>query len=199
MKIFQSLHVPPKLLTDPGFSRVLELKSQADQAQLANWLYDDLHKWTWWLNLIAVILPIIILWKVMDRKRFLQILVFGFLTAMVSTFFNTLGIALMLWDYPDRFLPISPRLFPVDFVALPFLYMLVYQYYLNWKDFVIANTILAAVLSFVLEPVLVWLNLYELITWRYYYSFPIYIVMPIAARWLTSELVSQDLNYRIKV
>jgi len=194
--MFPNLHIPPKLLTDPGFSRVLELNFQAHRAQLANWLYDDLHKWTWWLNLTAAILPIIILWKVIDRKRFLQILVFGFLTAMISTFFDSLGIALMLWDYPDRLLPISSRLFPIDFVALPFLYILVYQYYLNWKDFVIANIILAAVLSFVLEPILVWLNLYELITWRYYYSFPIYIVIPIVVRWLTSKLVNQDLNYR---
>jgi len=43
--------IPSRLINDPGFSKVLELKLQWNQALLANWLYDDLNKWTWWLNL----------------------------------------------------------------------------------------------------------------------------------------------------
>jgi len=99
-------------------------------------------------------------------------------------------------QYPDRLLPISPRLFPIDFVALPFFYMLVYQYYHDGRGFIVANVILAAFLAFVLEPILVWLNLYLVTNWQHHYSFIIYILIAVVSRWLTNILVDQDSNYK---
>jgi hypothetical protein len=192
-----NIKIPSQLITDLNYSRILESKLQYNQIQLANWLNDDLSKWTWWLNLIAIIIPIIILWKLLDQKRLLQILVFGLLIAILSTFLDAIGECLMLWFYPDRFLPISPRLLPIDFITLPFFYMLVYQYFTQWKNFIMANIILSAINSFVLEPLLVWLNLYQPINWHYFYSFPIYIAIPILIRWLTEKLVAKDTNYRL--
>ncbi len=188
--------IPNKLLKDSGFSKLIQLKYQYNQAQLDNWIHDDLHKWTWWLNLVAVIVPILILRKIIDRKRLLEILVFGFLVALFATFLDAIGTSLMLWDYPDRFLPISPRLLPVDFIAIPFIFMLIYQYCLSWLKFLIIDIIVAFIFSFVLEPLLVWLNLYIMLNWHYYWSFPIYIAIPILVRLITTKIVSQDLNYK---
>ncbi|MEN6328091.1 MAG: CBO0543 family protein [Syntrophomonas sp.] len=188
--------MPSKLLTDSGFGKLRELNSQCQQAMHSNWLSDDLHKWTFWLNLAALLIPIIILWIVVDRRRFLEIFVFGMLMAMLVTFLDAMGIAYSLWDYPDRFLPISPRLLPIDFITLPFLYMLVYQRFTSWKSYIIASLVLALVFSFILEPVLVWLNLYETINWKYIYSFPIYFIIALLVKWLTGIFVAQDSNYQ---
>ncbi|MEN6459979.1 MAG: CBO0543 family protein [Syntrophomonas sp.] len=185
-----------KLVSDPWFAKIKKLHDQWNQAHFSNWLKDDLHKWTWWLNLAVTVIPIIILWKVLDRRRFLEIIVFGMLMAMLATFLDALGITYSLWNYPDRFVPVSPRLIPIDFVALPFLYMLVYQRFTSWKSYMAANLVLAAVFSFVLEPLLVWLNLYETTHWEHIYSFPIYFIIAMAVKWLTGILVARDSNYR---
>lgn len=183
-------------LIDQGYGKILDVKYHLFNLQIVNWLNDDLHKWTWYLNLLLIILPVIILWKVINRSRLLEVLVFGLLIAMVVTLLDSLGLAFVLWDYPDKFLPITPRLFPVDFVLLPFAYMLVYQKYMKWKDFIIANVVMSVAFAFVGEPLFVWLNLYDLIHWHYYYSFPIYIIIPIVVKWFTGILVANDLVYK---
>lgn len=182
-------------LIDPGYPQLLDAKLYGRQLQIANWLGDDLHKWTWWLNLALVILPLLILWKVIDRKRLLQILTYGLLIAMLANLLDSLGLAFMLWDYPDKLLPITPRLFPINYVMLPFAYMLIYQRYSSWRDFAWASIGLSAFTAFIGEPLFTWLNLYHLIAWSYLYSFPIYIVMALVVRWCTEKLVASDLNY----
>lgn len=192
---FRKLNISPKLITDQNYSSIEQIKSYLCHLQITNWINDDLHKWTWWLNLFLSIIPVLVLWKIIDRNRFLQIIVYGLLVAMISTFLDVLGSAYMLWDYPDKLLPIVPRLFPVDFIGLPFVYMLIYQRYSSWKEFIIASSILSALLAFVGEPIFVWLNLYDPISWHYYYSFPMYFIIAVVVRWFTGILVAQDAAY----
>lgn len=194
-KIYYYLQAIHNALSDPEFKTIENIKAIESKMVIANWLRDDLHKWTWWLNLALTILPVLIMWRLIDRRRFLEILVYGFIIGMLSTFLDVLGLAFMLWEYPDKFLPILPRLFPVNLVGLPFVYMLVYQTFTEWRSFSMASIFLAALLAFVGEPVFVWLNLYHPLAWHYYYSFPIYFLMAVVCKWLTGILAAQDINY----
>ncbi len=187
--------IPLQSLADPGYENMIEIRLHSRHLQIMNWFGDDLHKWTWWLNLSLTILPLLILWKIIDRKRLLEILTYGLLIAVLATLLDSLGVAFMLWDYPDKMLPITPQTFPVNYVLLPCTYMFVYQRYRSWRDFTIASTVLAALASFLGEPFFVWFNLYDLIAWSYLYSFPIYIVMALMVRWCTEKLADRDLNY----
>lgn len=77
MSIFQSLGLPEKLITDPSYQKIVDLKQELASLELQNFFNDDIHKWTWWLNLGVTIIPWIIWWKLVDRKRILEIALYG--------------------------------------------------------------------------------------------------------------------------
>jgi len=176
------------------YLQILQLRREMGHLSLQHWLRDDLHKWTFWLNFFMVFIPWIIWWKFVDRKRITEIFAYGLLISVASGFMDVIGSEYAVWGYPDVLFPDIARLFPIDLTVIPVVYMLVYQRYSDWRSFFIASTITAAVFSFIAEPILVWLNLYLLVTWRYTYSFPIYIIMALIMKWLTQKIVSQQVK-----
>ena len=144
---------------------------------LHHWWKYEVLKWNWWLSVALTFVPLYIWWKIVDKKRLMEIVAYGFFINISSSFLDVVGSEFVLWDYPIRVIPNLPRLLPIDFTVIPVVYMLIYQLFPKWKGFLIANTVVAAVFSFIAEPLLVWMKLYILITWKYYFSFPIYIAM----------------------
>jgi len=57
--------------------------------------------------------------------------------------------------------------------------MVAFNVFNKWRSFIVAHIIIAAVLAFVAEPLLVPLNFYQLLKWEHYYSFPIYFAMAV--------------------
>jgi len=149
---------------------------------LAHWLSYELFTWQWWVNLAATLLPLLAWWKLVDKQRLLRIAFFGAVVNLTASSLDVVGSSLHLWEYPIRILPIPPLLYPVDFVFVPLLLMLVYQKYPRWRDFLLATAAVATGLTFVGEPLAVYINVYKLITWRYVYSFPLYILIAVLAR-----------------
>lgn len=189
--------VKENLARDGGYPAnrdVYEAKDKLMEAMLRHWYFDDLRKWTWWLSLVLTIIPLIIWWKIVDRKRLLEITVYGLLANITATFLDVIGSELVLWSYPDRLLPNLPRLLPIDYVVVPVAYMLIYQYFPKWKDFVIAMTVLSLIFSFVAEPLLVLLNMYELHYWQYWYSLPIYFAIGVVLRIFLEALLRQQIK-----
>lgn len=172
-----------------SYQEVIEARRELQRLSLEHWLQDDLHKWTWWLNVVLTILPWIIWWKLVDRKRVFEILAYGLLLAMTSTLMDECGTQAVLWGYPDVMFPFIPRLFPVDYVLIPVIYMLVYQYFSGWKSFIIASIIVAAVFAFIAEPAMECLGLYQQYTWKHIYSFPIYFVLAVFWKWVVDKMM----------
>lgn len=54
---------------------------------------------------------------------------------------------------------------------MPIIYMLIYQCFKTWTSFLIAAIVNAFVFSFILEPLFLWLHIYEPYLWKYTYSF----------------------------
>ena len=162
--------------------RVLEAKIIYKDLSLARWWNCEFNLWQWWLNLILVFVPLYIWWKLLDRKRILEICVYGLLINIVSSYLDVLGSEFVWWDYPIRLIPNLPRLFPIDFTVIPVVYMLIYQYFPKWKSFIIANVIIAIIFAFAMEPLMIWMNLYTLVSWKLIYSFPIYIAMAVVGK-----------------
>ena len=68
--------------------------------------------------------------------------------------------------------------------------MLIYQRYIAWNQFLFASTILALALAFVAEPLAVYIKQYQLIHWKFIYSFPIYIVIAILSKLFANKMFS---------
>ena len=117
-------------------------------------------------------------------------------TSGIATLLDELGATLTMWVYPVKVMPILPRLITVNYLMVPIIYVLIYQYFPRWKSFVITNIILSLVFSFILEPILVWMNLYYLVTWKYIYSVPVYLFTAIVLKWFIEKIKLIQYNAR---
>ncbi|WP_240374011.1 CBO0543 family protein [Bacillus piscicola] len=147
-----------------------------------------LFTFNWWLLVFIMIFPFLIWLKVVDKSRLLEIMIVGLFAGIIASFLDMVGVSFSLWSYGNQLLQVLPMLSPVNFSLLPCIYMLVYQRIPSWKPYVIILTLLAAFGAFVAEPVFSWLHIYHVITWKYSYSFPIYIAIGIGIKALTEKL-----------
>ncbi|MGI6453054.1 MAG: CBO0543 family protein [Syntrophomonadaceae bacterium] len=153
-----------------------------------------LFEWQWWVLLATLIIPLVIWWKLVDKDRFFQIAFFGFLAFLIALETDMLGHQLGLWHYPHRLVFIGPRLMEIDISLFPVTYMLVYQYFQSWKRYLIAAAIVTLTFSFVGEPLLVYMGIYELITWKHWYSLPIYFLIFVFLKWFVDKLIILNLE-----
>lgn len=172
---------------------IRSLETQLTHLRIENWLHHDFFTWQWWLLVIVLFVPWIIWWNWVDRKRLLEITLVGMFTLIVSSYLDAVLTELGLWAYRYWVLPVWPRLIPADFTVLPITYMAVYQKYGDkWKPFIIAMTITSALYSFGGESFLVWIDVYELHSWKHYYSFPIYLSIGILVKWAVGVFTARQ-------
>jgi hypothetical protein len=169
---------------------LLNIKIRYRDLSVQHWLNYELFTWVWWLGIFSTIVPLIVWWKVVDRKRILELTVLGLIVNVSATFLDIFGSEFALWEYRIRILPHIPLLFPVDSIVLPVINMLIYQSFPKWKKFLIANTIAAAGMAFIIEPFVVLIGQYKLINWQYIYSFPIYIIICVFSKIVTERIIS---------
>lgn len=165
-----------------------KLESQMLKMTIDHWFQYDLFSWRWWLLSGGIVLSLVIFLKLLDQSRKKEILLFGFLVALIVTFLDLLGWNLHLWTYPFKLLPMCTPLLPVDYVTIPIFYMLIYQWFRSWRPFFWASTVLAILMAYVLEPLSIWLEFYKPIAWKHIYSFPIYILIAVVGKWATGKI-----------
>ena len=172
----------------PSYEKMFELQKKADQVLRENWLENVLFTYRWWIALALAVVPWLLWWKLVDRQRLFEIMTYGFMVMVVSIIFDAVGVEFDLWEYKYRLVPLLDVFIEYDIAVMPVVYMLVYQYFNSWKSFVMAHIVLAAVFAFAAEPLLVWMGYYVLINWEYIYSFPIYLAIAVALRWVMIKL-----------
>lgn len=183
----------------PSFQQVIEAQSEAVHLQTLHWLEYEVFTFQFWLLLLMLIIPWFIWWKLADRKRLLELIIYGFFVIIVATSLDELGCQLNLWEYRYDLEPYFPRLIPMNFSMLPVIYLLVYQYFPTWKSYIIAFFILASLLSFVGEPLLELLDIYVLLSWKHIYSFPIYIALAIIFKLYVNVVKKIQKKHSIKM
>lgn len=166
----------------------IELQMRLTNMRITSWLEEDLFHIRWWFLLFVFILSGFIWWKMVDKTRLQEITLYALMTSIITLGLDEYGEELTLWSYPVDIVPIFPPLTAVDLATLPIIYSLIYQKYRSWKKFILATIIMAAVFAFILEPLLVLGKFYELHKWKYYYSFPIYIIMALTIKWIVEQM-----------
>lgn len=162
------------------------------ETKIEHWLSEEVFSLQWWLQVVILVLPWFIWWKLVDRKKIVEVLCFGLLTSILFSILDEVGIELTLWGYPHKLFPLLERSFTAGAAALPVTFMLLYQYFSEWKAYLRGCIIAALILSFALEPIYVWLNIYELYQWNYIYSFLIYIIVGLFCKWLISIIIREQ-------
>lgn len=147
------------------------------------WATKMVFTWHWWLDVALAILPWILWFIVRDKKNTHSLLYAGFFTMLVSSFLCMAGVSQEGWNYNTLLLPYFPEFLPWDLTVMPVTAMLFYQFLPKINPWIkgIAFTTIA---SYVVEPIFIWLGLYEPSNWEHHYSFPIYLLIYMIGYWL---------------
>lgn len=163
-------------------SKATEIQLQLTDKRFDEWLLDDVFHLRWWALTLLFAIDVYLWWKVVDKSRLSEIILFAAITSVMILALDELGEELTLWDYPTDFFPLFPPVASVDLAALPFLYALIYQIFGKWKGYIIVSIIMSAFSCFVFEPIFLWLGMYQTITWKTYYGLPLYFAIAIIAK-----------------
>ncbi len=167
---------------------IIELREQLYQKNIEYYMNESVLSPNWWVLLITLFI-ILITWIVLvDKRKLFDIVTYGLLVALLSIVLDTTGVWMLLWSYPIKLTPIESSMFSIHLIHMPFIYMLVYQYFTKWKPFLIVMTVTAFIFAFILEPLLIWLQIYEIYKWSFYISFPIYIAIAAFFKWLIEKM-----------
>lgn len=139
--------------------------------------------------------PLFVWWKYTDPRRYLEISFFGLMASITSGIVDTVGVQLLMWTYPNSLIPGVPNYFPIDYVTIPVIFMLIYQKYPGWKAFLLTSLFISSFLSLILDPVMVWLNVYQPLSWQYYFSIPAFVFIVSFAKLITIVVMGRDSHY----
>lgn len=185
-------------LMNENLKAALKLSEQHNnnvKQNMNHWLNHELFSWNWWLLVALTVIPLIIWIMVVDRKRLLEILLFGTLIIILTSYLDAAGFDLMFWVYPVEFMPLTTIAIPFNVSMVSVTYMMMYQFFNSWKSYSIALISMAIIFAFIGEPVSKLLNWIHYIHWNYYYSFLYYIVIGI----LVKVIVNKCKDIYIKV
>jgi len=173
----------------PSQEVIYELEKQLTQVRIENWINHDLFSYQWWILVGVLVIPWLLWWKWVDKKRLIEIILFGTIALIVSSYLDAMLSDLCLWEYNCYVIPLWPRLISADFTIVPVTYMFVHQYFMDWKKFISAMLVVSLFFTFVGETLLVWLNIYTLHGWKHYYSLPIYFALGVLVKYLTQKII----------
>jgi hypothetical protein len=168
----------------PTYEEVQQVRKILSDVSREHWINDEFMTWRWWVLLGLTLVPLLIWWKIVDKNRAQEIALYGCLIGLLCAIVDNIGTELLWWGYPDKLFQMIPPLFPADLVLVPVSMMLVFQFFFEFKRFMIANAVLAGFMAYICEPIFIWIGYYELYSWSLTYSFLFYIAAAILARWL---------------
>ena len=166
----------------------VEIQKHLSSIHIDEWKkYDFLHA-RWWILIGLLLIAILIWWILLDKSRIKEVCLYAFLALIVMLTLREYGEELILWDYPTDVIPIFPPLSSINLLILPLSYSLIYQYYGTKRRFIWAALFITAIKCFIIEPIFVWGNLYELLNWQHYYNFPLFFAAALFIRYLTIKI-----------
>jgi hypothetical protein len=172
---------------DTSFKDIHKAQTFLNDLRGDYWIDHVFFSWQWWVLLISTLLVAVWWWKIADRQRLREILLYGSTSMLCVSFLDVLGSELQVWDYPAMMFPWGARMISADIIIAIF-FMMLYQWFENWKMFVAASAVMSAVFSFILEPLARWADFYIAYEWKGLYSFPVYIALAIFIKWAVDNV-----------
>lgn len=147
-----------------SLSELRSLQVQLTEQWVNYWQeFAHLGTWQFWVNSFLFILPLILLYFLIDRRKALLLGFYGLNVHVWMTYIHLFGAKLGYWDYPHPLFPFIPTGIEVDASFIPVAFMFVYQWTLNHqKNYYIYSFILSLVVAFIFKPIMVSLDLFGL-------------------------------------
>lgn len=134
----------------------------------------------WWFGVFLSIFPWIVWFFFRNKDSADRILYIGYFVMIISLVLDILGDQLGFWHYRFNVIPVVPTYFPWDTTLMPVSVMFLIQVKPKANPYLKA-ILFALLTSYVAEPFINWLDIYELEFWRYSYSVPIQFIIYLLA------------------
>ncbi len=163
------------------------MQDKLTNAWLDYWQRYSVGTWQFWLNMLILLLPLVILYFALDRRRALLLGFYGYSVHVIFTYIDGYGTSHSLWSYPFKTLP-GPMSFALDVSFIPIAYMLVYQWTIrHGKNYYLFATVLSGFLAFVFKPALDSMGMFLLHKGTtFLHLFLGYIVLTLTSKWVTN-------------
>lgn len=135
-------------------------------------------------------------WKLLDKTKLVELLLFGSLIAVVSAFIDLIAENLVLCQYTVKILPFSPAFFPFHLTIAPLVLMLVYQYSDSWNRFLRYSVIAGGIYAFAIIPLFVLVGEVRLIHWNYFNNFITFLARAIICRWILLQCMQIQTSHQ---
>lgn len=172
-----------------SLAKVIELRKQIYQIQYDHFMHSTLFSVKWWILIFVTILIIFIWWKLVDKVRLHEIILFGFVITILTFISDSVGTDMVLWSYPIELFGLVKHISELELVIIPISYMFLYQYFAEWKKYIITLIVFSAFGAFAVVPLAVWFGTYKLIRWNDTYSFMIFIFMGLFAKYIVIKIM----------
>lgn len=147
-----------------------QLRLQVWQIRLELWQQTFLT-YSWWFIAVTIAASYAIWWKLVDKRRIIELLLYGSFIAVSRIIYDNWGISSGRWTYITDLVPIGYSLFLNDLTVIPLALMLVHQYSPDWARFFIWMVVVQGAISFIFWPYIANLGILQVHNWKLYYSF----------------------------
>ena len=175
---------------------IASIKIDLWQRLYSTWLTTELFSFTWWFSVLFLGISYFLWWKLLDKSKLVELLLFGSLIAVVSSFIDLIAENLVLWQYTVKILPFSPAFFPFHLTLAPLVLMLVYQYSDSWNKFLRYSVIAGGIYAFAIIPLFVLVGESRLIHWNYFNNFITFLARAIFCRWILLQCMQIQTSYQ---
>jgi hypothetical protein len=130
---------------------IYDLKEKLSDLRVEHWLkYSNWETWYFWFNIMSIIVPLVILYFKLERKRLFEICFFGFIVHVTWSNIDSILSSNNYLIHPHGFTHFFPMGITVTAVVLPVFFMLLYQYCTNKgeKYFYLYTIILSAFFAY---------------------------------------------------
>ncbi|NMH69371.1 hypothetical protein HF072_11350 [Bacillus sp. RO3] len=149
---------------------------QVSDAYMTLWKEEIVFTWQWWFG-VTITFITWLLWLILHKKESrYRLLSAGFFVGVVSVSLDTIGVQMGLWAYRYDVLPFIPAYVPYDLSLMPVVIMGLIQLKPRFSPF-LKGLIFAVLTTFVGEPLIYWIGIYDLLNWKMIYSLPIYFII----------------------
>jgi len=174
------------------WDQIYEKQEELQSLMSSYWSqFSHMGTWQFWVVLAFLVLPLILLYFTVDRKRIFEVFFFGFVVHMLWTYVD-LALSENNFFFHTYFLsPLHTSAFSMTGSALPVGFLLLYQYCTNHqKNFYLYTIILSFVFAFVFLSINEYFGLIEFNRgMNQFYVFLIDIVIVYIAYWFTKFIL----------
>lgn len=128
--------------------QIMQVSEQLNTLIVTQWANQYFLSPTWFFIVLLIAFSYALFIYLADKKRIIEILLFGSLVAVIFAIYDTLGQQFGYWASLKVVLPFNPNFFLGDLTLIPLYAMLVYQYASSWKSFFLWNIVWAGLFTY---------------------------------------------------